>query len=106
MPPAAPTLAALLGPLAVIATFWLAALYLIKRFRSRINLRPDATRSTIKIIAAKPLAWQSCLLIVEAEGQRFLVAAGRNGLTPIGALDHPAAPHPFPLTVPFPESVL
>jgi len=106
MPPAAPSLAAMLGPLAVIALFWLAALYLVKKFRNRINLRPDATRSVIKIIAAKPIAWQSSLLIVEAEGHRFLIAACRAGLTPIGKLDRPPAPLPAALTVPFPDTVI
>jgi len=106
MPPAAPTLATLFVPLAVIALFWLAALYLIKKFRNRINIRPDTTRSVIKIIATKPIAWQTSLLIVEAEGHRFLIAAGRAGLTPIGKLDHPPAPLPTSLTVPIPESVL
>jgi len=106
MPPAAPTLTALLFPLAIIALFWLAALYLTKKFRNRINLRPDSTRSAIKIIAIKPIAWQSSLLIVEAEGQRFLLAASRNGLTPIFPLDRPPAPLPTSLTASFPESVL
>jgi flagellar biogenesis protein FliO len=107
----APTLTALLGPIAVIALFWLAALFAVKKCRFGINQRPESTREKIKIIATKPIGWQTSLLIVESEGHRFLLSAGRNGLTPIGSLDHPpgdrpSTPLPTSLTVPIPESVL
>jgi len=48
-----------------------------------------APASPINIIATKHLGAQSSLLIVEAEGRRFLVATGRQGVTAIGALDRP-----------------
>ncbi len=48
--------------------------------------RPGAAPARIQIIASRSIGWQSALLIVEADGQRFLVGSGRAGLTPIGAL--------------------
>jgi hypothetical protein len=45
----------------------------------------------ITIVSARQIGWQSSLLIVEAEGNRFLIGAGRHGLTAIGALNKPAA---------------
>jgi flagellar biogenesis protein FliO len=46
-----------------------------------------ATVSPINVIATKHLGAQSSLLIVEAEGKRFLLAAGKQGITAIGTLD-------------------
>jgi flagellar biogenesis protein FliO len=46
-----------------------------------------APASAINIIATKHLGAQSSLLIVEAEGKRFLLATGRQGITTIGTLD-------------------
>jgi len=89
-----PSLATLSGPLAVIALFWLAALIAIKKCRSPLTPGAHDTRETIKIIATKTIGWQSSLLIVEAEGQRFLLSAGRAGLTPIGKLARYPSPAP------------
>jgi flagellar biogenesis protein FliO len=46
-----------------------------------------AAASPINIIATRHLGAQSSLLIVEAEGKRFLLATGRQGITTIGALE-------------------
>jgi flagellar biogenesis protein FliO len=49
-------------------------------------MRGQGSSAAIKIVAAKAVGWQSSLQIVEADGQRFLVAAGRSGITAIGRL--------------------
>ena len=69
--------------------------FIVKKFRNghlavgASKWRGAAPASPINIIATKPLGAQSSLLIVEAEGKRFLLATGRQGITTIGTLDGP-----------------
>jgi flagellar biogenesis protein FliO len=78
-------------PLAVILACLMAVAYFGRRIRSgRFGLSP-AQPSAINIIATRSFGGQSSLLIVEAEGRRFLVSAGRQGIRPIGSLD-PTSP--------------
>ena len=87
---AATPLAPMLGSLAVILLLLAGVAVLARRLRGRHWAgRLD---QPIKIVASRALGWQSCLLIVEAGGRRFLVGSSRAGLTAIGALD--AAPPP------------
>ncbi len=72
--------------LAVILGVLFAVGLVLRRLRDGSWSRPGAGAARIRILAARPVGWQSSLLIVEADGQRFLVGAGRNGLTAIGAL--------------------
>jgi flagellar biogenesis protein FliO len=66
---------------------------IVKKFRNgRFALAAGKWRAAtpanpISIIATRHLGAQSSLLIVEAEGKRFLLAAGKQGVTIIGALD-------------------
>jgi flagellar biogenesis protein FliO len=71
--------------LIVILAFLLAAAYLARRWQVGGRTRGQGAAS-IKIVAAQAIGWQSSLQIVEADGQRFLVAAGRGGITAIGRL--------------------
>jgi flagellar protein FliO/FliZ len=79
----------ILVSLAVILLLLAGAAYLARRFRNGAGLARMPTRSRIEIIGARQIGWQCSLMIVEAEGRRFLIGAGRNGLTSIGALDAP-----------------
>lgn len=68
---------------------------IVKKFRngrfasSAGKWRGAAPASPINIIATRHLGAQSSLLIVEAEGKRFLLATGRQGITTIGTLEGP-----------------
>jgi len=44
------------------------------------------------LVATRPVGPGAALMIVEADGQRFLVSSGRQGITPIGALHGAPAP--------------
>jgi flagellar biogenesis protein FliO len=74
-----------LGSLAVI----LGAVFVCGACARRLR-RSGWTRRTgpspITVIAARSLGGQNSLLIVEADGHRFLVGAGREGLSAIGRL--------------------
>ncbi len=59
---------------------------LLRKLRNGGWARPGAGPARIRIVATRPIGWQSSLLIVEADGQRFLVGSGRAGLTALGAL--------------------
>ncbi len=59
---------------------------LLRKLRNGGWTRPGAPAARIRIVATRPIGWQSSLMIVEADGQRFLVGSGRAGLTTIGAL--------------------
>jgi flagellar biogenesis protein FliO len=72
--------------LAVILAVLLVAAYCARRWRIGSGTRGQAGSAAISIVAARPVGWQSSLQIVEADGQRFLIAAGRNGITGIGRL--------------------
>jgi flagellar biogenesis protein FliO len=77
---AAISLAVILVLLALAA--WAAA----RLRRGGFNMRQGAT--PIAIIATRIVGPQASLMLVEAEGQRFLVGAGRAGITvitPLGA---------------------
>jgi flagellar biogenesis protein FliO len=73
--------------LAVILLLLAGAAYLARRFRNGAWLARPQMPARIEIIGARQIGWQCSLMIVEAEGRRFLIGAGRNGLTSIGALD-------------------
>jgi flagellar biogenesis protein FliO len=73
--------------LLIIMAFLFAAACLARRWRVGGRLRGPRGGATINIVAAQPMGWQSSLHIVEAEGQRFLIAASRSGIAAIGRLD-------------------
>jgi hypothetical protein len=66
--------------LLIIMAFLFAAACLARRWRVGGRLRGPRG-------GAQPMGWQSSLHIVEAEGQRFLIAASRSGIAAIGRLD-------------------
>ncbi len=72
-------------PMVVILAVLLAAVLLAAGIRRHGGIRPSATQD-ISIRGVRRLAAQQSLMIVEAEGERFLVAAGRGGITLISAL--------------------
>jgi flagellar biogenesis protein FliO len=72
--------------LIVILAFLLAAAYLARRWQVGGRIRGQSGAASIKIVSAQAIGWQSSLQIVEADGQRFLIAAGRGGITAIGRL--------------------
>jgi flagellar biogenesis protein FliO len=76
-----------LGSLLVIFGVLIAATLLVRRLRGSAWSQRNADQAQIKLIASRPLGGQNALLIVEAQGQRFLIGAGRNGMTSIGRLD-------------------
>lgn len=81
-----------LGPLAVILGVLMAAAYVVRRLRNGGWGLRRAGGSTITIVATRPVGPGAALMIVEADGQRFLVSSGRQGITPIGALGGAPAP--------------
>ena len=78
--------------LIVILAFLLAFAYLASRWRSGGRIRGTNGPIRLKIVAAQAIGWQSSLQIVEADGQRFLIAAGRHGISAIGRLSAAAGP--------------
>jgi flagellar biogenesis protein FliO len=72
--------------LIVILAFLLAAAYVVRRWQIGGRIRGQGGSTSIKIVAAQAVGWQSSLQIVEADGERFLIAAGRGGITAIGRL--------------------
>ena len=68
--------------LGLLAAFWFAA----RKLRGARGVQRNARPAPINIIATRGLGVQSALLIVEAEGQRFLIGTSRAGITAIGAL--------------------
>ena len=87
----ASSLGSVVTSLAVILALLAVTGFVLRRLRG--GVWPGAAqRGRIEIVAARQIGWQSSLLIVEADGARFLVGAGRNGLTPIGPLTTPAPP--------------
>jgi flagellar biogenesis protein FliO len=75
-----------LGSLAVIFAVLIGAALLLRRLRNT-SFGRAATVSPITLIATRPLGGQNALLIVEAQGQRFLIGTGRNFMTSLGRLD-------------------
>jgi flagellar biogenesis protein FliO len=80
-------LASLFSILALLAVVG----FVLRRFRGGTGWPRKFMAADITIVSARQIGWQSSLLIVEAEGNRFLIGAGRHGLTAIGALNKPAA---------------
>jgi flagellar biogenesis protein FliO len=72
-------------PLAVILGVLLVATYVARRVRGGWGPR-RAAGNAITIVATRPVGPGAALMIIEADGQRFLVSSGRQGITPIGAL--------------------
>ena len=72
--------------LVVILAFLLTAAYLARRWRVTGRIGSQSGSAPIRIVASQAVGWQSSLQIVEADGQRFLIAAGRGGVTSIGRL--------------------
>ncbi|MDR3520785.1 MAG: flagellar biosynthetic protein FliO [Acidocella sp.] len=71
--------------LAIILLCLAGAAMAARKLRRRGGLPNSLSSSTIRIVATRSLGWQSSLLIVEAQGTRFLVGRGRAGVTAIGA---------------------
>jgi flagellar biogenesis protein FliO len=84
----ASSLGSVVTSLAVILLLLAVAGFVLRRLRGGGAWTGGAQRGRIEIVAARQIGWQSSLLIVEADGARFLVGAGRNGLTPIGPLNN------------------
>jgi flagellar protein FliO/FliZ len=83
-----------LGPASLFSTFATLAIilgllmgtaYVARRLRGGWGSR-TAGAAAINVIATRPIGPQASLMIIEAEGQRFLISAGRAGVTAIGAL--------------------
>ncbi len=92
-----------LGPASLFSTFATLAIilgllmgtaYVARRLRGGGWKSRAAHAAAIDIVATRPLGPQASLMIVEAEGQRFLISTGRTGVTAIGALG-PAKAGPF-----------
>ena len=81
-----------LAPLLVILGLLMAAAYLARRFRDRGWGPRRGGQNAITIVATRPIGPGAALLIVEADGQRFLVSSGRHGIASIGALGGTPAP--------------
>jgi flagellar biogenesis protein FliO len=77
--------------LIVILGFLLAMAYLARRWQAGGRIRGQRGPAAVRIVAAQAIGWQSSLQIVEADGQRFLIAAGRGGITAIGRLTLPGS---------------
>ncbi len=63
-----------------------------RKLRGMPWARGKLPQSLIQITAMRGLGAQNSLAIAEVEGQRFLIALGRSGVTCIGRLDTPADP--------------
>ena len=81
-----------LVPLLVILGLLMAAAYVARRLRDRGWGPRRGGQNAITIVATRPVGPGATLLIVEADGQRFLVSSGRQGIAPIGALGRTATP--------------
>lgn len=80
-----------LAPLAIILGALMVVAYVVRRFRNG-GWGPRAGAGAITIVATRPVGPGAALMIIEADGQRFLVSSGRQGITPIGALHGAPAP--------------
>ncbi len=77
-------LVSLIGIFAVLT----AAMLLARRLRNTSIGRKAA--GAITVVAARSLGGHNTLVIAQAEGRRFLIGVGRNGMTAIGRLDDDA----------------
>jgi flagellar protein FliO/FliZ len=75
-----------LVPLLVILGLLGAAAYVGRRLREGGWGSRRAGQNAISIVATRPVGPGASLMIVEAEGKRFLVSVGRQGISAIGAL--------------------
>ena len=89
--------------LAIILAFLLAVAYFARRYQAGGRIRGQNTQAAIRVVAAQSVGWQSSLQIVEADGQRFLVAASRSGITAIGRLTPPDPDFVDLIDLPFPD---
>jgi len=76
----------MLGPLFAVLGVLAVAAVLARRFRGRRFGLAGNGNAQIQIIATRVLGAQTSLLIVEAEGKRFLIASARGTVTGIGSL--------------------
>jgi flagellar biogenesis protein FliO len=79
-----------LVPLVVILGLLMAAAYVARRLRDGGWGPRRAGQNAITIVATRSVGPGASLMIIEAQSQRFLVSAGRQGISVIGALS--AAP--------------
>jgi flagellar biogenesis protein FliO len=80
----APDFGALLWPIATVMSL-LVLLTLVGRYRQRRG--PTAfDQSQIRLLATKRLGLQSSLILIEVDGQRFLLAATRASIVPLTPL--------------------
>lgn len=80
-----PGIGAVFLSLFVILALLMAAAWILRRLQARGFVKLNAV-SAINIVASRRLGLASSLLIVEAEGERFLVSSSRSGVTAIGRL--------------------
>jgi flagellar biogenesis protein FliO len=72
--------------LVIILGLLAAALFVARRLRSAQGFLRNSRTAPINIIATRALGPQTALLIIEAEGQIFLIGTSRGGMTAIGRL--------------------
>jgi len=81
-------------PLGIIVGLLMAVAWVAKRLRQGRFTRAALSRPAIEILASRPMGLHASLLIIEAEGQLFLIGAGRNGIQRIGRLGTPRPAEP------------
>lgn len=82
------SLASVAGSLTVILALLFGAALLARRLRDGRWAGRRNSPTQINITATRQIGANASLMIVEVEGQRFLIGTGRNGLTSLGALAH------------------
>jgi flagellar biogenesis protein FliO len=86
-----PGIGAVCASLFVILALLALAAWLLRRLQAQGWVKLNAS-GAINIVASRRVGFASALLIVEAEGQRFLVGSSRSGVTGIGRLGGGDAP--------------
>ena len=82
-----PELMSVVFSLSLILVFLAISAFIAKKLRSTKSRLSVLKSSSIEIIASRSLGWNSSLLIIEAQGERFLISNGRSGITAIGLLN-------------------
>jgi flagellar biogenesis protein FliO len=82
-------IASSLASLAILLAALLGAAWLARRLRTGRFGAGQKNSTAITIIATRALGPGTALLIVEAQGQQFLIASARAGITALGRLDSP-----------------
>lgn len=82
-----PVVASSVTSLVVIFGVLIGATFLLRRLRGTTWGQRATAQTQINLIASRSLGGQNTLVIVQAEGSRFLIGVGRNGMTAIGRLD-------------------